>query len=144
MRRHLRPTARVREGRWLSSGRWATAAIDISDGLSGDLRHLCEESGVGVELDLSALPISPACRTYAAAVRENPAMLALAGGEDYELLFTVPSRQRVRFERASSSDRFTMTRIGSMKSLRHGLRVRLIDGRRRPLPFISYEHFSSP
>ncbi|HKO32020.1 MAG TPA: thiamine-phosphate kinase, partial [Nitrospiraceae bacterium] len=60
--RHLRPTARIAEGRWLSAHRLATSAIDISDGLSGDLRHICEESHVGADIDLCALPLSPACR----------------------------------------------------------------------------------
>ncbi len=141
--RHLRPTARIREGRWLSTGRWATSAIDISDGLSGDVRHLCEESDVGVDLDLSAVPISTACRVYATAANENPAMLALAGGEDYELLFTVPCGQRARFLRATASDRIRATRIGAMRSARQGLHMTLSNGRRHPLPFISYEHFSS-
>ncbi|RPH76241.1 MAG: thiamine-phosphate kinase, partial [Nitrospiraceae bacterium] len=99
--RHLRPTARIAEGQWLSTHRFATSAIDISDGLSGDLRHICEESRVGVDLDLSALPLSPACRAYAASRKVDPANLALTGGEDYELLFTVSPRQRLRLERTA-------------------------------------------
>jgi thiamine-monophosphate kinase len=143
LERHLRPTPRIREGRWLSTRRWATSAIDISDGLSGDLRHLCQESDVGADLNLSALPISTACRAYAISAHENPAMLALAGGEDYELLFTVPCRQRTRFQRAMAMDRIRATRIGAMKAAGEGLHVTLSNGRRHPLPFISYEHFSS-
>ena len=70
--RHLRPTARVKEGQWLNRARLATAAIDLSDGLSGDVRHICEESQVGVEIELDALPLSAACRAYAAASRQDP------------------------------------------------------------------------
>ena len=91
--RHLRPTARIAEGRWLSAHRFATSAIDISDGLSGDLRHICEESHVGAKLDLGALPLSPACRAFAAAHKVDPIDLALTGGEDYELLFTIPQSE---------------------------------------------------
>ncbi len=141
--RHLRPTARIREGRWLARGRWATSAIDISDGLSGDLRHLCEESHVGVDLDLSILPISPACRAYALNVKQDPVMLALAGGEDYELLFTVPSRQSARFERAARANRIRVTRVGRMVASGRGLHMIMSSGRRQPLPFVSYEHFRS-
>ncbi|MGH8525872.1 MAG: thiamine-phosphate kinase, partial [Gammaproteobacteria bacterium] len=74
--RHLRPTARITEGGWLSANRFATSAIDLSDGLSGDLRHICEDSHVGVELDLGALPLSPACRAYAAVRKLDPVHLA--------------------------------------------------------------------
>ena len=142
-RRHLRPTARLREGHWLSKGRWATSAIDLSDGLSGDLRHLCAESGVGVVIELAALPISAACRQYAASVHQDPRTIALAGGEDYELLFTVPARQRDRFERASARQHSQVTRVGRMTPAKEGLRMTLPDGRQRPLPFSSYEHFRS-
>ncbi|MDF2458902.1 MAG: thiL [Nitrospira sp.] len=141
--RHLRPSARIREGCWLARGRWATSAIDISDGLSGDLRHLCEESHVGVDLDLSMLPISPACRAYALSVKQDPAILALAGGEDYELLFTIPSRQSARFERATRAHRIRVTRVGRMLSPGRGLHMVMPSGRRQPLPFVSYEHFRS-
>jgi thiamine-monophosphate kinase len=143
MARHLRPTARIREGRWLARGLWATAAIDVSDGLSGDIRHLCEESQLGVDLDLSSLPISPACRAYAVAANQDPQMLALAGGEDYELLFTVPSGQSARFERATRAHRIPVTRVGRMVASGRGLHMIMPSGRRQPLPFVSYEHFHS-
>jgi thiamine-monophosphate kinase len=141
--RHLRPTARIREGCWLARGRWATSAIDISDGLSGDLRHLCEESQVGVDLDLSILPISSACRAYALGVNQDAAMLALAGGEDYELLFTVPARQSARFERAARANRIQATRVGRIVAPGRGLHMIMPSGRRQPLPSLSYEHFRS-
>jgi thiamine-monophosphate kinase len=141
--RHLRPTARIREGRWLSKARWATSAIDLSDGLSGDLRHLCAESGVGALIELAALPVSSACRRYAVSVKEDPTTLALAGGEDYELLFTVSARHRARFERASMQQHFRMTKVGRMTAAKAGLRMTLPDGRQRPLPCSSYEHFRS-
>jgi thiamine-monophosphate kinase len=141
MRRHVRPTARIFEGRWLSAKGWATSAIDISDGLSGDLRHICEESHVGADIDLSAVPISQACRAYARATRQEPITFALAGGEDYELLFTVPARQRTRFERAKAAQHVRMTWIGTIKPARSGLHMMRANGRREPLPLISYEHF---
>lgn len=143
VQRHLRPTARIREGDWLSKTRWATSAIDLSDGLSGDLRHLCAESGVGAVIDLALLPISSACRQYAVSLNQDAQALALAGGEDYELLFTVPARRRARFERASAQQRYQVTRVGRMTPANEGLRMRLPDGRQRSLPFNSYEHFRS-
>jgi thiamine-monophosphate kinase len=67
----------------------ATSAMDISDGLLGDLRKLCAASGVGATLELDALPLSDALRSrYPSEECEN---FALHGGDDYELLFTLPS-----------------------------------------------------
>ena len=143
IQRHLRPTARIREGQWLSSAGWATSAIDLSDGLSGDIRHLCTESRVGAVIELSSLQISSACRHYAAWVKQDPSAHALAGGEDYELLFTVSARQRMRFERASRHQRLPITRVGKITSSSEGLRMATPDGRQRPLPLFSYEHFRS-
>ena len=142
--RHIRPTARIVEGRWLSAQGWATSAIDISDGLSGDLRHICEESRVGAEITLSALPISPACHSYAKSTNQNPVTLALAGGEDYELLFTVPARQRTRFERATAVQHLHVTWIGTITPARSGLHMIMQNGRRHRLPSTSYEHFRPP
>ena len=139
--RHLRPTARIAEGQWLSSHRLATSAIDISDGLSGDLRHICEESHVGAELDLGELPLSPACRAYAAARRLDPVALALTGGEDYELLFTLSPRHQAQAEQAAKTLRFRITCVGAIRPARHGIQAVGPDGGTRPLPITSYEHF---
>ncbi len=140
--RHLRPTARVAEGQWLSTHRFATSAIDISDGLSGDLRHICEESHVGVELDLGTLPLSPACRAYAAARKLDPVNLALTGGEDYELLFTVSPRQRPRLERTALMQGFSLTYIGNIHPHRFGMQALSPHGTRHRLANRSYEHFT--
>jgi thiamine-monophosphate kinase len=140
--RHLRPTARVAEGQWLSTHRFATSAIDISDGLSGDLRHISEESHVGAALDLSALPLSPACRAYAASRKLNPVDLALTGGEDYELLFTVSPRQRSRLERTALERGFSLACIGKIHPLRFGIQALSPYGRRHRLANTSYEHFT--
>ena len=140
--RHLRPAARIAEGQWLSTHRFATSAIDISDGLSGDLRHICEESHVGADLDLGTLPLSPACRAYAASRKLDPVDLALTGGEDYELLFTVSPRQRPQLERTAIERGFSLTCIGKIHPLRFGIQAVSPHGRRHRLANTSYKHFT--
>lgn len=139
--RHLHPTARLAEGQWLNAHRYATSAIDISDGLSGDLRHICKESHVGVDLNLGALPLSPACRAYAASRELGHVSLALTGGEDYELLFTLSPRHKAQIERAAKLRRFRITCIGTIRQARNGIRAIGPDGTKHPLPNTSYEHF---
>ncbi|MBH0188156.1 MAG: thiamine-phosphate kinase [Nitrospira sp.] len=139
--RHLRPTARIGEGQWLNRAGLATAAIDLSDGLSGDLRHICDASQVGAEIDLSALPISPACSAYAESRRLCPLELALTGGEDYELLFTAPPVKHTALVRQARTRGFHITRIGTIRPRRFGMRMKSDDGAMRPIPMTSYEHF---
>jgi thiamine-monophosphate kinase len=139
--RHRRPLAHPRLGQLLSAHRLASAAIDLSDGLAGDVRHLCGQSRVGVELDAAALPVSPALAAYARASKTDPAALALQGGEDYELLFTVPpSKQRALRRLARRAGR-RLTRIGVIRPRAFGLRLRDAAGRLRPLPATGYVHF---
>ncbi|MCP9455034.1 MAG: thiamine-phosphate kinase [Nitrospira sp.] len=140
IKRHLRPSARLREGQWLNGKNLATAAIDLSDGLSGDLQHLCEESGVGAEIDSGALPISAACRAYAAAYGVSPVDLALKGGEDYELLFTVSPSQQTTIERQARRRGFQVTRIGVIRPRQFGIQITQASGFPRPMPITSYEH----
>jgi thiamine-monophosphate kinase len=139
--RHLRPTARLAEGQWLNNARLATAAIDLSDGLSGDLRHLCEESRVGAEIELNTLPISTACRMYAENQHLEPTLLALTGGEDYELLFTAPPTKQAPIARNARARGFHVTRIGTIRPRRFGMRMNTPDGTIQLIPNTSYEHF---
>jgi thiamine-monophosphate kinase len=139
--RHLHPMARIAEGQWLNNARLATAAIDLSDGLSGDLQHICEESRVGAELDLDKIPISTACRVYAERYGLQPVQLALTGGEDYELLFTAPSGKQATVERQARARGYRVTRIGTIRPHRFGIQMSSGDGTMRPMPISSYEHF---
>lgn len=143
IRRHLRPTPRVTVGQILSGQRLATAAIDISDGLSGDLRHVCRQSRVGANIDVDALPISSALRRYADRNNVDPIEIALQGGEDYELLFTVAPRHRKTLEQLGRQVACRLSCIGVVKPKAYGLRIRDHSGSVRRLPMLSYRHFNS-
>jgi len=133
MRAFLDPVPQVALGLALSGRRLATAMIDTSDGLSVDLNHLGEESGAGALVELSALPISPALRR----LEKNPVDLALHGGEDYQLLFTVAPERLTGL--AALQKKFEIHRIGRMT---RGKGVRVMDeqGSQRPLKVGGYEH----
>jgi thiamine-monophosphate kinase len=88
---HYRPIPQVKAGQWLAQ-HGATAAIDISDGLSADLHHLCNASNVGAQITAELLPIEATTRAIAALYGKEAEDLALFGGEDYQLLFTIPSK----------------------------------------------------
>jgi thiamine-monophosphate kinase len=95
LRKHLRPEPRLALGQWLAEKKIATAMIDISDGLSTDLGHVCDASGVGARVYANKIPqagVPESLRRRGL----DPLTLALHGGEDYELLFTVPRRLRNR------------------------------------------------
>src|SRR5205823_80335 len=118
------PQPRVAVGEWLARKRVASAAIDISDGLSTDLAHIGEESEVGAVIDAETIPIHPTARKLKTARRPSRPTdialdLALHGGEDYELLFTAPKSKRVPAGIAGVK----ITRIGEMV---RGTKMRLI------------------
>lgn len=88
---HFHPKPRIEVGRWLREKKLASAMIDLSDGLSTDLSHICEESGVGAEILADTIPRSVVDKP----AREVDLNFALHGGDDYELLFTAPPGKRV-------------------------------------------------
>lgn len=88
IRKHLRPLPRVNEGKELASTDFVHSMIDISDGLVGDLRHICEESGKGAIIFAEKIPLSPDLIAFCETFDFQPLEFALFGGEDYELLFT--------------------------------------------------------
>jgi thiamine-monophosphate kinase len=87
-RAHLRPRARVAEGRWLGQAPGVHAMMDCSDGLATDLAHICGESGVGARVRLDRIPVAAAAREAAPALGGDAREWAVSGGEDYELLLT--------------------------------------------------------
>ncbi|MGA8741823.1 MAG: thiamine-phosphate kinase [Terracidiphilus sp.] len=127
---HLWPEPRVAQGLWLRRKEAATAAIDLSDGLSTDLDHLCQESRVSAEIDADAIPI------HAGATLDQ----ALHGGEDYELLFAARSNAAIPRSIAGVS----VTRVGRIVKNRVGKPRVVVDTRsgRQPLERRGWEHFS--
>jgi thiamine-monophosphate kinase len=119
--RQLQPEPRVGWGILLGEKRLATSMIDISDGLSSDLHHLCEESGVGAVVEASRLPIDTVVTEICGRRALDPLMLALHGGEDYELLFTVAPQNVSRLP--MRVDGVAITRIGEIKDASGGVRI---------------------
>lgn len=138
---HRMPTPRVREGQAIAASGRATAMLDLSDGLASDLGHICDASGTGAVVDLALLPVSPETVRLAARLGLNPRRLAVAGGEDYELLFTAPpgavAALRAVVETVSG---VAVTEVGSMTDAADG-RWLLDGGRRMPMTAAGWDHF---
>ncbi|HEV2826007.1 MAG TPA: thiamine-phosphate kinase [Pyrinomonadaceae bacterium] len=119
--RQLKPEPRVGWGLLLGEQQLATAMIDISDGLSSDLNHLCTESEVGAVIDAAAIPINPLVIELTGRRALDPLMLALHGGEDFEMLFTVAPTNVNKLPRRVDGVR--VTRIGEVAPASDGVRV---------------------
>jgi thiamine-monophosphate kinase len=137
--RYLRPEPRVRAGLLLGRNRAATACIDLSDGLADGVRQIAAASGVGIVIDESAIPVADGVREYHRGHGHDPVCAALAGGDDYELLFTArPSlRGRLRAVRQHVGD-LPITKIGVVTNGSQ-LVLRTVSGD-RDLP-AGFEHF---
>ena len=129
---HFFPTPRIGVGRALREKTLASAMIDISDGLSTDLSHICVESGVGAEIDMAAIP----CAKIGTPEEKVPLRFALHGGDDYELLFTAPSRKLV--PRIVTG--VAITQIGRV-TRRKGMILRERNGKVVRLKPQGWEHF---
>jgi thiamine-monophosphate kinase len=132
------PTPRVALGRLLAEGGLAHAALDISDGLVGDLNHILAASRVGAVLDVDALPAGPALQRQPAALRRR---FAAAGGDDYELCFTAPVEKRDAILAAGEASGTAVTRVGTITK---GAGLKLVDGdgTALDLQLAGWDHFN--
>ena len=110
--RYLYPEPRVRMGLALGRNRVASACMDLSDGLADGVRQVAEASGVGIIVDADTLPVDEQARAWFNARGGDAVSKALSGGDDYELLFTVPRRADGRLRAASRRADMAVTRIG--------------------------------
>jgi thiamine-monophosphate kinase len=128
---HFYPTPRLEVGDWLRKSHLATAMIDISDGTSVDLRHICDESGVAAILISNKVPIA----------KSADLELALHGGEDYELLFTSPQSAKIPSRIAGVA----ITYVGEIRNRRdYSSAIQILgdNGKVLPLPQRGWEHFA--
>lgn len=127
--RHFFPEPRLKAGAWLRKRGLASAMIDLSDGLSIDLGHICEESGVSATVDSAKLPVA----------RKATLELALHGGEDYELLFTAPPKAKI----PGAIEGLKITAIGAITKKDYRSAIRILDenGTVRSLRPLGWQHF---
>ncbi len=139
--KHLFFEPRVAEGIWLREHKWATAMIDLSDGLGTDLRHLVEMSEAGAEIEMEKIPVSAAARDMNDGV--PPLDHALTDGEDFELLFTVPSEKAESFERAWGEEHaLSCTRLGVITGRAGVVACRTSQGVKTLSGKKGFEHFA--
>jgi thiamine-monophosphate kinase len=137
-RHHLLFEPRLEAGQFLANGKFATAMMDLSDGLAADLPRLLDASKRGARLDAAAIPLSRAARKT-----DHPLRHALCDGEDFELLFTVAPKNRTRFEAAwkRKFPKLPATRIGTILASPRQRILRQPDGTTTPLLAGGYQHF---
>ncbi len=140
LRAHYCPEIHIELGQWLARNRLASAMMDVSDGLSTDLQRMCLASGVGARLREEKLP----CVAVPKELQRkgiDPLALALHGGEDYGLLFTVPHRFAARIPKSFRGA--PLTRIGEIVSGRNVI-LRGLNGRETVLEPEGWDHFRNP
>jgi len=129
---HLEPKCRLKEARMISLH--ANAMIDVSDGLASEVGHICERSNVGAEVFKEKIPISKNTLSLAKKVGKDPYDLALHGGEDFELVFTIPEEKLENIKIACP-----ITIVGRIVDKKRG--IYLVDKGRRMPPGSGYDHF---
>ena len=139
---HLLPEPRTDQGQYLANNFKVHSMIDVSDGLAGDLGHICAQSKLGARIWADKIPISETLAEFCRGARLEPLDYALTGGEDYELLFTLaPSElERLTLEWPEEFD-IPLFHIGEIDKAVDGIVLLSEDGAEQPLDASSFEHF---
>ena len=140
---HVLPKPYLREGRFLAAQKGVSSAIDVSDGLSSDLGHIVKQSGVGAKVFADKIPLSQPLKSFCDQFDFDPIEYALAGGEDYTLLFTVSAEDAPRitldYQKIFNQPLFTIGEITDTGS------IELIDpaGNAKQVIPSGWDHFKS-
>jgi len=140
IRAHLEPRAHLREARIIAESGAASAAIDVSDGLSSDLAHLCKDSGLGAILREENIPLSPDLIRAGIELGKDPLDWVLHGGEDYVLLAAVKPEQLTSLMGTAERHGCTFFPIGEFVT-RGGIEMIRADGTRLPITARGWDHF---
>jgi len=141
IRRHLDPEPRVALGQALAEAKLATSMIDVSDGIAADLGHILEQSHVGAEVYLEQLPFSRAYQRHVSHLCADMYAPALSGGEDYELLFTVPSKCRKSVEACARKLGVDVSCIGRITGAEENFKIIDAGGKEYTLNEKGFCHF---
>lgn len=139
-KKHLTPYPRVSESRLLVRNLKITAMIDVSDGLSSDLHHICKESNRGALIYAERIPVSQRITKVCKSLNLSPLNLALSSGEEYELLFTLSPGNERKLKRVTKG-RYKVTLIGEIRNKKEGVKILDLDGKIRNLKKTGYTHF---
>lgn len=136
LKHFYRPQPQTALGKGLRD--YASACIDISDGLVSDLGHVCRASGVSAEISTQKLPVHPDLKQVP---KQQYLQWALTGGDDYQLCFTIPENKRDDFDAWLSNQDFSVTEIGKITPIHHNRSQVKIDGSALSTANGGYEHF---
>ncbi|MCX5725684.1 MAG: thiamine-phosphate kinase [Candidatus Saganbacteria bacterium] len=142
IKKHLMPDPRVVEGKIIGKLGKATSMIDFSDGLAAGCFEIAKRSNVGIRIWKNSLPIGEGTKSASEVLKISPFDLALYGGEDYELMFTVPRSEAVSFvERFKKKSKTRISIIGEVVGRGRGIKIVDLKGKVHPFRGKGYEHF---
>lgn len=144
LRQFHRPEPRIQLGQMLAQSGAVTAMMDVSDGVASDLRHICRRSGVSASLQAEKIPMSRAFQNFCQITQKDPLSLALSGGEDYELLFTISPDRAQDIESLIQTQNLTpITCIGTIAAPDQNIVLTQANGDSSPLTLNGFDHFKT-
>jgi thiamin-phosphate kinase len=143
LEKHLLPLPRIHEARILVEETKVNAMIDISDGLASEIHHICSSSETGARIYTGEIPLHAQTEMAAQEFGTQPQQYALYGGEDFELLFTLPQKKAEEvFDLIEGETGTKVSAVGAIVEADQGIALVDENGDQEPLPFRGYNHFS--